>query len=377
VSRPALEVADIFRGHGAAWRKANAGHVSLGQLKVMSAIESCRTAALGGHVARCEKCSHTLIAYNSCRNRHCPKCQGAAAREWLAEREAELLPVPYYHVVFTLPAAIADIAYQNKAVIYDLLFKASSETMLTIATDPKRLGARIGVLSVLHTWGSAMTHHPHVHMIVPGAGVEDLDLQADGASSPFHVSQRSFGIGSIGRIDEHCHTSHAGHQLTQEFQPLCHQLTTENIDTRRVAARSGEGGDKAELNRVFVDAEDDGYRRSCRLGRQRRRGTYGRGNHGDLSASQFERERRQLIIETLRRAIFDRHVLALNIAGVFEALTKCAQRLRIRLGRCGDEDPDHRHCRLLRARRERPRGGSSAGKRDERAPPHHSITSSA
>ena len=171
MARPALEVADIFRGHGPAWRQANAGHVSLDQLKVMSAIESCRTAALGGHVARCEKCSHTLIAYNSCRNRHCPKCQGAAAKEWLAEREAELLPVPYFHVVFTLPARIADIAYQNKAVIYDLLFKASAETMLTIAADPKHLGARIGVLSVLHTWGSALTHHPHVHMIVPGGGI--------------------------------------------------------------------------------------------------------------------------------------------------------------------------------------------------------------
>jgi ssDNA-binding Zn-finger/Zn-ribbon topoisomerase 1 len=170
VSRPALEVADIFRGYGAAWRKANAGHVSLGQLKVMSAIESCRTAALGGHVARCEKCSHTLIAYNSCRNRHCPKCQGAAAKEWLAEREAELLPVPYFNVVFTLPARIADIAYQNKAVIYDLLFKASAETLTTIAADPEHLGARVGVLSVLHTWGSALTHHPHVHMIVPGGG---------------------------------------------------------------------------------------------------------------------------------------------------------------------------------------------------------------
>jgi hypothetical protein len=172
MSRPALEVADIFRGHGPAWRQANAGHVSLGQLKVMSAIESCRTAALGGHVARCEneKCGHTRIAYNSCRNRHCPKCQGAAAKEWLAEREAELLPVPYYHVVFTLPAQIADIAYQNKAVIYDLLFKASAETLITIAADPKHLGARIGVLSVLHTWGSALTHHPHVHMIVPGGG---------------------------------------------------------------------------------------------------------------------------------------------------------------------------------------------------------------
>jgi hypothetical protein len=171
VSRPTLEVADIFRGHGAAWRKANAGHVSLGQLKVMSAIESCRTAALGGHVARCEKCAHTQIAYNSCRNRHCPKCQGAAAREWLAAREAELLPVPYYHVVFTLPAAISDIAYQNKAVIYDILFKTSAETLIAIAADPKHLGARVGVLSVLHTWGSALTHHPHVHMIVPGGGI--------------------------------------------------------------------------------------------------------------------------------------------------------------------------------------------------------------
>jgi Putative transposase/Transposase zinc-binding domain len=171
VSRPALEVADIFRDHGPAWRQANAGHVSLGQLKVMSAIESCRTAALGGHVARCEDCSHTTIAYNSCRNRHCPKCQGTAAREWLAAREAELLPVPYYHVVFTLPAQIADIAYQNKAVIYDLLFKVSAETLITIAADPKHLGARIGITSVLHTWGSALTHHPHVHMIVPGGGI--------------------------------------------------------------------------------------------------------------------------------------------------------------------------------------------------------------
>jgi hypothetical protein len=171
VSRPALEVADIFRGHGPAWRQANAGHVSLDQLKAMSAIESCRTAALGGHVARCEKCQHIQISYNSCRNRHCPKCQGQAAKEWLAEREAELLPVPYYHVVFTLPAAIGDVAYHNKAVTYDLLFRASAETMLTIAADPEHLGARVGITSVLHTWGSAMTHHPHVHMIVPGGGI--------------------------------------------------------------------------------------------------------------------------------------------------------------------------------------------------------------
>ena len=168
-----MEVADIFRDHGAAWRRSNAGHVSLGQLKVMSAIEGCRTAALGGHVARCENeaCGYTVIAYNSCRNRHCPKCQGSQAREWLEARKAELLEVPYFHVVFTLPPKIGAIAYQNKAVIYDLLFKASADTLLTIAADPKRLGVKIGFTSVLHTWGSAMTHHPHVHMIVPGGGI--------------------------------------------------------------------------------------------------------------------------------------------------------------------------------------------------------------
>jgi hypothetical protein len=136
MSRPLLEVADIFRDHGSAWRKANAGRVSLGQLKVMSAIERCRTSELGGHVEQCADCSHMTIAYNSCRNRHCPKCQGATARKWLEARQAELLPVPYYHVVFTMPAAIADIAYQNKSVIYNLLFKTSCETMLTIAADP-------------------------------------------------------------------------------------------------------------------------------------------------------------------------------------------------------------------------------------------------
>ena len=173
MARPSLEVADIFRDHGPAWRDANRGHVSLGQLKVMTAIESCRTAALGGHVMRCESgaCGHTVIGYNSCRNRHCPKCQGQLAREWMEDREADLLPVPYFHVVFTLPAQIADIAYTNKAVIYDLLFKASSEALLTIAADPKHLGAKVGITAVLHTWGSAMTHHPHVHMIVPGGGL--------------------------------------------------------------------------------------------------------------------------------------------------------------------------------------------------------------
>ena len=171
MARQTLEVAHIFRAHGPAWRRAQAGHLSLGQLKVMSAIEHCRTAALGGHVAACEDCTHIHIAYNSCRNRHCPKCQGAAARDWLDARQAELLPLPYYHVVFTLPAPIADIAYHNKTEIYGILFKAAAETLITIAADPKHLGARIGLTAVLHTWGSALTHHPHVHGIVPGGGI--------------------------------------------------------------------------------------------------------------------------------------------------------------------------------------------------------------
>jgi len=171
MARPPLEVADIFRAHGPAFRIANAGHVSLGQLKVMSAIETCRTSALGGHVERCEDCGLTRIAYNSCGNRHCPKCQAAAAKQWLAEREAELLPVPYYHVVFTLPAALGALAFANKAVVYNLLFKAAAETLTAIAADPKHLGARIGLTAVLHTWGSALTHHPHVHVIVPGGGL--------------------------------------------------------------------------------------------------------------------------------------------------------------------------------------------------------------
>jgi hypothetical protein len=171
VRRPRLEVADVFHRHGADWRRANAGHVSLAQLQVMSAIEQCRSAVLGGHVERCEDCGHSRIAYNSCRNRHCPKCQGATAQDWLAAREADLLPVGYFHVVFTLPAEIAPIAYHNKAIIYDLLFRTAAETLLTIAADPQHLGARIGATAVLHTWGSAMTHHPHVHMIVPGGGI--------------------------------------------------------------------------------------------------------------------------------------------------------------------------------------------------------------
>ena len=171
MGRPALEVADIFRAHGPAWREAQRGHLSLGQLKVMTAIEQCRSAALGGHVLRCPACDHLEIAYSSCRNRHGPKCQGAAARRWLEARQADLLPVGYFHVVFTLPAPISALAYTSKAVIYGLLFEVAAETLRTIAADPKHLGAQIGVTLVLHTWGSALTHHPHVHGIVPGGGL--------------------------------------------------------------------------------------------------------------------------------------------------------------------------------------------------------------
>lgn len=171
MGRATLEVADIFRAQGPAWRQAQHGHLSLGQLKVMSAIEQCRSAALGGHVLRCDACEQVQIAYNSCRNRHCPKCQARAARRWLEARQADLLPVDYYHLVFTLPAPISAIAYYNKAVIYDLLFAVAAETLRTIAADPKHLGAQVGVTLVLHTWGSALTHHPHVHGIVPGGGL--------------------------------------------------------------------------------------------------------------------------------------------------------------------------------------------------------------
>jgi hypothetical protein len=178
VGPAALEAADIFRLYGPARREAQHGHLSLAQLKVMSAIEQCRSAALGGHVLHCGGCGADQIAYNSCRNRHCPKCQASAARRWLEARSADLLPVEYYHVVFTLPAPIADIAYQNKAVIYGLLFDVAAEVLQTIAADPKHLGARIGATLVLHTWGSALTHHPHVHGIVPGGGLSPAGPQA-------------------------------------------------------------------------------------------------------------------------------------------------------------------------------------------------------
>jgi hypothetical protein len=191
--RASLEVADIFRSAGPGYRAAYAGHLSLHQLKVMSAIETCRTAALGGHVEACDDCGHWRVAFNSCRNRHCPRCQGAAARTWLADREADLLPVGYFHVVFTLPAEVADIALQNNAAVYDLLFRAASETMLTIAADPRYLGARIGITAVLYTWGSALTHHPHVHMIVPGGGIAPDETRWISSRPAFLLPVRMLG----------------------------------------------------------------------------------------------------------------------------------------------------------------------------------------
>src|ERR1700746_1884294 len=166
----ALEVADVFRRHGAAYRETHAGHLSRGQRRVMGAIETCRSAALGGHVEQCNDCGQLRIAYNSCRNRHCPKFQGVARAQWLADRQSELLPVPYFHVVFTVPTQIAEVALHNKAVVYGILFTAAAETLRVIAADPKHLGAEIGLVAVLHTWGQNLHHHPHVHCVVPGGG---------------------------------------------------------------------------------------------------------------------------------------------------------------------------------------------------------------
>jgi hypothetical protein len=168
--RTSLEVADVFRRHGAAYRQVHVGHIGCVERRVMGAIEACRTAALGGHVEQCGDCGLIRQSYNSCRNRHCPKCQGLARARWLAERQAELLPTQYFHVVFTVPAPIAEIAFQNKAIVYGILFKAAAETLRTIAADPKHLGAQIGLVAVLHTWGQNLHHHPHVHCVVPGGG---------------------------------------------------------------------------------------------------------------------------------------------------------------------------------------------------------------
>jgi hypothetical protein len=257
VSRPKLEIADIFRDHGPGWREANRVHVSLGQLKVMSAIESCRTAALGGHVVRCEDaaCGYTQVAYNSCRNRHCGRCQGSASREWLEARQAELLPVPYFHVVFSLPAEIAEIAYQNKGLVYDLLFKVSADVMTTIAADPQHLGARIAITSVLHTWGSAMMHHPHVHMIVPGGGLSLDGSKWIRASAKFLLPVRVLSALFRRRMIEALVAAHKAGRL-QFFGELAHladcQTFADHLEPLKakrwhVYAKRPFGGPKAVL----------------------------------------------------------------------------------------------------------------------------------
>jgi len=222
MGRPALEVADIFRAHGPAWRQAQHAHLSVAQLKVMSAIEQCRSAALGGHVLRCDACAHLEISYNSCRNRHCPKCQARAAQRWLEARQADLLPVEYYHVVFTLPGPISAIAYYNKAVIYRLLFEVAAGTLMTIAADPKHLGAQIGVTLVLHTWGSALTHHPHVHGIVPGGGLSPDGAQWVACRRGFFLSVRVLSRLFRRRFLEELVKAHRAGQLQffAEYAPL-------------------------------------------------------------------------------------------------------------------------------------------------------------
>ena len=196
MGRPPLEVADIFRRYGSAYRQQHAGSLSRGQRRVMSAIELCRTAALGGHLEQCDSCGHQRPAYNSCRNRHCPKCQSLARAQWLEDRQTELLPVEYFHVVFTLPEEIGAIAYQNKELLYGILFRATAETLRTIAADPKHLGAAIGFLAVLHTWGQNLLFHPHLHCVVPGGGISVDDKRwiacRPGFFLPVRVLSRMF-----------------------------------------------------------------------------------------------------------------------------------------------------------------------------------------
>ena len=209
--RPVLEVADIFRRHGEAFRAAQRSHLSSDQRRVMAAIEACRTAALGGHVERCDDCGNTRVAYNSCRNRHCPKCQSLARAQWLSDRQAELLPVPYFHVVFTMPAPIAAIALQNKAAVYDILFKAAAETVRVIGGDPKHLGAETGMIAILHTWGQTLTHHPHIHCIIPGGGLGPDGHWAacrPGFFLPVHVLSRLFRRLFLERLQAAYKTGH-------------------------------------------------------------------------------------------------------------------------------------------------------------------------
>ncbi|MGA8193989.1 MAG: IS91 family transposase, partial [Acetobacteraceae bacterium] len=219
--REGLEVADIFRHSGPAFRDQHGAALSGARRRAMIAIESCRTATLGGHVERCGECGHQRIAYDSCRNRNCPKCQGLARAKWIADRQAELLDVPYFHVVFTVPTEIEVIAFQNQTVVYDILFRAASETLCTIAADPEHLGAEIGFFGVLHTWGQNLLHHPHIHFLVPGGGIAPdgehwiacrpgFFLPVRVLSQMFrgkvlHYLGKAFSAGELNFFSAHCH----------------------------------------------------------------------------------------------------------------------------------------------------------------------------
>jgi hypothetical protein len=257
VPRPALEVADILKRDGDTWRQAHAGHISLEQFKVMSAIERCRTDALGGHRLHCDKCDADRIAYHSCRNRHCPKCQARKAEQWLAARQAQLLPVEYYHVVFTLPAEIADIAYQNKALVYGLLFKVSAQTLLTIAADPKHLGARLGVTSVLHTWGSALTHHPHVHALSPvvGSTLSAGCLANAGSFCRCVCCHDCSGVCSLNAFTKHTVTDNCSSSATWRRWPAPHRSRS---TWRRSHKRTGTSMPSNPLPTVILFSHSKG-----------------------------------------------------------------------------------------------------------------------
>jgi hypothetical protein len=234
--RPPLEVADIVRTYGTAFVKQHRRWLTILHLKVLRAIVACRTAALGGHIEQCDRCGQRAISYNSCLNRHCPKCQGAARQAWLAKRSAELLPVPYYHVVFTLPHVLAPLALQNKALVYGLLFRAAAETLLQIAADPEHLGAKIGFLAVLHTWGQTLLHHPHLHCVVPGGGLSSDQRRWIPCGHKFFLPVKVLSVVFRGKFLDALERAFKKHKLTLAGQLTPLQSPAEFAALLRAAA---------------------------------------------------------------------------------------------------------------------------------------------
>ena len=234
--RPPLEVADIVRTYGTAFVKQHRRWLTVLHLKVLRAIVACRTAALGGHIEQCDSCGQRAISYNSCLNRHCPKCQGAARQAWLAKRFAELLPVPYYHVVFTLPHVLVPLALQNKALVYGLLFRTAAETLLQIAADPKHLGAKIGFLAVLHTWGQTLLHHPHLHCVVPGGGLSPDQRRWIPCGHKFFLPVKVLSVVFRGKFLDALERTFKQHKLTLAGQLTPLQSPAEFAALLRAAA---------------------------------------------------------------------------------------------------------------------------------------------